>query len=78
MLTSNVTIRFYLLVIRHRPTSVGIFISCCPHSLFAGDCGKAWREKIPERSEDDFFPANQPEGPPCAISPANGYFYGKK
>ena len=28
-------------------------------------CGKAWRKKIPERSEDDFFPANQPERPPC-------------
>ena len=22
---------------------------------------KAWRKKIPERSEDDFFPANQPD-----------------
>ena len=41
-------------LVRHRPTLVGIFISCCPCSLFAGDCGKAWREKIPERSEDDF------------------------
>ena len=29
-------------------------------------CGKAWRKKIPERSEDDFFPANRPKGgPPC-------------
>ena len=28
-------------------------------------CGKAWRKKIPERSEDDFFPANQPGRPPC-------------
>ncbi len=28
--------------------------------------GKAWRKKIPERSEDDFFPANRPEGLPCA------------
>ncbi|WP_373176721.1 hypothetical protein [Bacteroides eggerthii] len=65
-------------LVRHRPTLVGIFISCCPCSLFAGDCGKAWREKIPERSEDDFFPANQPAGPPCAISPANGYLYGRK
>ena len=29
-------------------------------------CGKAWRKKIPERSEDDFFPANRPKGgSPC-------------
>jgi hypothetical protein len=29
-------------------------LSVCPHPC------KAWRKKIPERSEDDFFPANQP------------------
>ncbi|EXY33730.1 hypothetical protein M080_3938 [Bacteroides fragilis str. 3397 T10] len=31
---------------------------CCP---FAGDCGKAWRKKIPERSEDDFFRSTSPQ-----------------
>lgn len=39
---------------------------------------KAWQEKIPERSEDDFFPVNLPAGLPCAFSPANGYLCGKK
>jgi len=29
-------------------------LSVCPHPC------KAWRKKIPERSEDDFFPDNQP------------------
>jgi len=29
--------------------------------FFANDRCKAWRKKIPERSEDDFFPANQPD-----------------
>ena len=34
--------------------------------VFANDRCKAWRKKIPERSEDDFFPANRPKGgPPC-------------
>ena len=29
--------------------------------FFANEQCKAWRKKIPERSEDDFFPANQPD-----------------
>ncbi|WP_368325640.1 hypothetical protein, partial [Phocaeicola vulgatus] len=29
--------------------------------FFANDRCKAWRKKIPERSEDDFFPTNQPD-----------------
>jgi len=29
--------------------------------FFANDRCKAWRKKIPERSEDGFFPANQPD-----------------
>jgi len=44
-------------------------LPACRHSYFlsqmlAFDPGprKAWREKIPQRSEDDFFPANQPHG----------------
>ena len=37
---------------------VGIFISWCLSCLFVGDCGKAWRKKIPQRSEDDFLSAN--------------------
>jgi hypothetical protein len=56
----------------------GIFISCRVCCPFAGDYGKAWRKKIPERSEDDFFSVNQSAGPPCAIRPANGYLCGKK
>ena len=40
--------------------------------------GKAWREKIPERSEDDFFLANQPVGPPCPIHRTRTIFAGKK
>ena len=39
---------------------------------------KARQKKIPERSEDDFFPVNLPAGLPCAFSPANGYLCGKK
>ena len=42
----------------YRMLTVGIFISWCLSGLFAGDCGKAWRKKIPERSEDDFLSAN--------------------
>lgn len=45
---------------------------------FAGDCGKAWQKKIPERSEDDFFPANQPGGLPCTIGGKKATFAGKK
>ena len=36
-----------------------------PPALGLPICVKAWQEKIPERSEDDFFFANQPAGPPC-------------
>ncbi|KAB6147314.1 hypothetical protein GA398_11860 [Bacteroides xylanisolvens] len=39
----------------------GIFISCWVCCPFAGDCGKAWRKKIPERSEDDFFRSTSPQ-----------------
>jgi len=39
---------------------------------------KAWQEKIPERSEDDFLLANQPAGPPWAIRRTRTIFAGKK
>jgi hypothetical protein len=39
---------------------------------------KAWQEKIPERSEDDFLLANQPIGPPCPIRRTRTIFAGKK
>jgi hypothetical protein len=39
---------------------------------------KAWQEKIPERSEDDFLLANQPAGPPCPIRGTRTIFAGKK
>jgi hypothetical protein len=39
---------------------------------------KAWQEKIPERSEDDFLLANQPAGSPCPIRRTRTIFAGKK
>jgi hypothetical protein len=39
---------------------------------------KAWQEKIPERSEDDFLLANQPAGLPWAIRRTRTIFAGKK
>ena len=46
----------------------------CPCLAFARVKGKAWREKIPERSEDDFFPANQARKGRLAHDRAKGYF----
>ncbi|RGQ76303.1 hypothetical protein DWY80_26615 [Bacteroides ovatus] len=39
---------------------------------------KAWQEKIPERSEDDFLLANQPIGLPWSIRRTRTIFAGKK
>ncbi|RGJ06436.1 hypothetical protein DXD78_06160 [Bacteroides sp. D20] len=39
---------------------------------------KAWREKIPQRSEDDFFPANPNGAWPCSIQRQGARFAVRK
>ena len=67
----------YLKIRHNRLRGASISISYLPGCSCPGLC-KAWQEKIPERSEDDFLLANQPIGLPWAIRRTRTIFAGKK